>query len=158
VIGAAFLSREALLLSGAVKAPWSRLKGALHAAAVGMLSSLAVGVWSAGHSSYTLNITGTVPTVCYAEFTGTPAGDGEGSFDLGTLAEFCNSAGGYQVWLDTASGLTGTVLVDGARIPLSPTGATLIHSSNRAARNSVHVYLDMPQTRIDKLSVRIVPL
>lgn len=158
VVSEAISLREALSLSGATPSPWSRLWHALHAAAVGTLSSLAIGFWSTGPSSYTLNIVGNVPTICTANFSATAVDAGEGLFDLGTFAEFCNSSTGFQVWLETAPGLTGTVIVDNRRIPLSQSGATLIEASDRAARKSVRVFLDMPEGRIEKVSVRILPL
>ena len=134
-------------------------KRALSVTALGVVGSLAAGIWSTPQSTYTIGIYGTVPTVCHAELKSAAVDTSEGLVDLGTMVEFCNNGNGYQVWLETTpKAPAGSIYVDNAKVPLSATGATLIHQSETAARRTSHLSLDTGNTRIEKVMVRIVPL
>jgi ABC-type sugar transport system substrate-binding protein len=83
-------------------------------------------------TSYTIGITGFVPTICHAQLDTTviPAQSGETS--LGKLNEFCNSPNGYQVFVEGSPELANaTLVVDGQPITLAANGPTLVASSDR---------------------------
>jgi hypothetical protein len=85
-----------------------------------------------GDTSYTIGITGFVPTICHAQLDTSivPAQSGETS--LGQLNEFCNSPNGYQVYVQGSPELANsTLMVDGQPITLSANGPTLVVSSDR---------------------------
>ena len=109
---------------------------------------------------YTIQITGWVPVICRATLNQQMVSDGEGLVDLGNLDEFCNDAGGYQVWIDSTPGATGVLTVDGQEIPLSLSGATLISTSATAAHRARHLALDTGDSTNapTSLSIRVVAL
>jgi len=75
-------------------------------------------------AGFALEMAGQVPTVCRVE----------ARLDSGVLEEYCNAPRGYAVYAEPSRGLAGAVLVvDGAELPLSPTGPTLISGSDHAA-------------------------
>jgi hypothetical protein len=111
-------------------------------------SALASTAAVAAPAGFTLAMTGHVPTLCRAEVR----------LDLGTLEEFCNDADGYEVYAEPSPGLAGAVLVvDGAEIPLSASGPTLVSRSDHAdiATRSLELRRAGPG---GSLTIRIVPL
>lgn len=112
---------------------------------------------------YAIQVMGWVPLICRATLSQDQVADDEGIVDLGDLQEFCNDAGGYQVWIDSAPGVTGMLYVDGQEVPLSADGATLVSSSTTAAKRTKHLVLDIganesAENISPSLSIRVVAL
>ena len=77
--------------------------------------------------SQSLTIGGYVPLVCRADYT--PAIDyrPDGTIDLGTIREFCNSGTGYQVVVEySATEAPGTLILNGTEVTLEPSGSTVV--------------------------------
>jgi hypothetical protein len=111
----------------------------------------------AGSASYTINITGYVPVVCRVTANATEVDTGS-QVNLGSIAEFCNNPTGYQVWVDYAPGVTSaTMSVDGATVPLSSSGSTMIDSSATAASLTRNLTLNGGQG-LNAISFRVVPI
>ena len=102
--------------------------------------------------SFTLELTGQVPTLCFAEVR----------LDVGTLNEFCNDANGYEVYAENSPELTGAVLVvDGVEVPLSAKGPTRVSRSDHADIATRSLELRLPDGRTapnGTLSFRVVAL
>ena len=82
-------------------------------------------------ASYTIGITGFVPVVCHASLDSSVIPAQAGETPLGQLNEFCNSPGGYQLFVESSPELANsTLLVDGRAVPLSADGPTLIVTSD----------------------------
>jgi len=58
-------------------------------------------------ATYTLQISGIVPTVCNANLDSSTVASEAGEVALGQLKEFCNDSAGYQVWVDYSPNLAG---------------------------------------------------
>lgn len=105
--------------------------------------------------SFTLEMTGQVPTICYAEVQLNAA-------RLGTMDEFCNDANGYEVFAEHSPELADAVLVvDGVEVKLSASGPTRISHSDRADIASRSLELRLPDGRAaanGALSFRVVAL
>lgn len=114
----------------------------------------------AGQAGYSLELRGHVPVICRVSLNQTQAAAAEGVQPLGAMTEFCNSAGGYQVWIDHQPGAEGAVWVDGRRVALSNSGSTLISHSATAARRSRNLQLELQTSAAApaSLSLRVVPL
>lgn len=97
-------------------------------AVAAVISGLAVGPVSAS----TVMITARVSTICRIDFAGsTPATLPAGETPLGNMTELCNSADGYRLVLRHPSGMSDAwIVVDGERIPLSPSSETVLFDSN----------------------------
>ncbi len=139
------------------------LKSAAFAAAAFLLPALEADAQSlspAQEARYTIQIVGWVPVICRATLNQDMVSEDEGVVDLGDLQEFCNDAGGYQVWIDSTPGAGGILYVDGQEIPLSQSGATLISTSPTAAKRARHLALDTGQggSAPASLSIRVVAL
>lgn len=107
----------------------------------------------------TFRIRGTVPVACRVQMpTAIAPADAEGIAQLGVAEEFCNAPRGYRVMVLHPSGLEGAAIIrDGVRIPLSPTGSTILTDSHRPAIQRVALALDLgdaPQ-KFERLMVRI---
>jgi hypothetical protein len=128
-------------------------------AAFTFAASLA-GVPSVGQAgegaSYALQLEGHVPVICRVSVERTLLAATSGAADLGAMTEFCNSSGGYQVWLEHAGVESGAVTVDGEKIALSPAGSTLISQSATAGKRTRQVTVEGGGD--GALSLRIVPL
>ena len=108
-------------------------------------------------ASSTIQITGTVSVICKINGNAQQTLSGPQT-DLGSITEFCNSPGGYQVWVDYAPGIGGqTLYVDGRAVPLSDSGSTMIDSSANAAVQNRSLTLTGTGA-LTSLSMRIVPL
>lgn len=123
--------------------------------AYGTSSNVAV-----GSGQYSIGISGIVPVICRASVDATVVAPSAGEVSLGALKEFCNSPGGYEVYADYSPAFAGaSLVVDGTRLPLSPSGTTRVSSSSNAAINSRNLALDLPAgVNGGNISFRIVAL
>jgi hypothetical protein len=113
-----------------------------------LMASALASTAAAAPAGFELEMTGHVPTLCRAE----------ARLDVGTLEEFCNHAGGYEVYAEASPELAGaTLVVDGAELPLSASGPTLVSRSDHAAIASRSLELRGAAPG-GVLTVRIVPL
>lgn len=113
-----------------------------------------------GSGQYSIGISGFVPVICRASVDATIVVPSTGEVPLGALREFCNSPGGYEVYADYSPAFAGaSLVVDGARVPLSSVGSTRVSSSSNAAITSRSLALDLPEG-VDggNISFRIVAL
>ena len=105
--------------------------------------------------SFTLEMTGHVPTICRAEVR-------LDSSRLGSMDEFCNGANGYEVYAEHSPELADAVLVvDGVEVPLSASGPTRVSSSDHADIATRSLELRLPDGRSapnGTLSFRVVAL
>jgi len=85
-------------------------------------------------SSTSVSFSGRVPTICRVTMSGqAPAVFQAGDNRLGSANELCNSVDGYRIVLTHPTGLRDAwVLVDGARIAISPsaTSTVIVDSSH----------------------------
>ena len=101
-----------------------------------------------------LGLRGHVPVVCRAQVEWAPAAP-EAASRAGTLAAFCNSGEGYEIWADHAPGSQqATVLVDGRAVSLSSEGATRLLEASGPASTRHEVKLASGETAF---TVRIRP-
>ena len=105
--------------------------------------------------SFTLELTGQVPTICYAEVQLNAA-------RTGTIDEFCNDANGYEVYAEHSPELAGaTLVVDGVEVALSAEGPTRVSRSDHADIATRSLELRLPDGRSapnGTLSFRVVAL
>lgn len=105
--------------------------------------------------SFTLELTGQVPTICYADVQ-LSAGR------TGTLDEFCNVSSGYEVYAEHSPELAGAMLVvDGVEVALSAEGPTRVSRSDHADIATRSLELRLPDGRAapnGTLSFRVVAL
>ena len=129
----------------------------LSAAASASAVAPAVTAKSAG---YSIGVHGFVPVVCRASVDAAVAPADGASVSLGNLTEFCNSPGGYEVYVDHSPELGGASLsVSGEPVALSEKGTTLVSRSSHAAITSRALALTVPDGAVTgTLSFRIVPL
>lgn len=113
-----------------------------------------------GSGQYSIGISGIVPVICRASVDATVVAPSAGQVSLGALNEFCNSPGGYEVYVDYSPAFVGAnLVVDGARLALSPSGTTRVSSSANAAINSRSLSLELPEgVSGGNISFRIVAL
>ena len=132
--------------------------GYIALAALGLVSTAA----GAAPAGLELEIEGRVPTVCRAEVRGNLAAPEAGTHALGTLDEYCNNPGGYEVHVLSSPELAGAKLVvDGVEIPLSASGPVLVSRSDHADIATHSLELQLPDGRASPngiLSFRIAPL
>ena len=118
-------------------------------------ASALVSTAAAATPSFTLELTGHVPTICYAEVQLDVA-------RLGTIDEFCNGANGYEVYAEHSPELADAVLVvDGVEVPLSASGPTRVSRSDHADIATRSLELRLPDGRAapnGTLSFRVVAL
>jgi hypothetical protein len=118
-------------------------------------ASALVSTAAAANTSFTLELTGHVPTICYAEVQLNAA-------SLGTINEFCNRANGYEVYAEHSPDLAGAMLVvDGVEVALSADGPTRVSRSDRADIATRSIELRLPDGRTatgGSLSFRVVAL
>lgn len=109
--------------------------------------------------SLSFKIRGTVPVACRVRMPAAlAAADSDGIAQLGVAEEFCNAPRGYQVVVLHAPGLQGAAIIkDGVRIPLSPSGSTVLTDSPRPDIRNVALAVDLGDApeRFDRLMVRI---
>lgn len=95
--------------------------------------------------STTVRLQGYVPVLCrvqLAQSVGTA--DAEGVVSLGTAQEFCNAPRGYRVLVQHAPDLEGAAVISqGVRIPLSPSGETILTDVTHPDLRSVSLAVDL---------------
>lgn len=105
------------------------LFGAAALAALSLPVQAQTGIGDRVSTVITLNAV--VPVICHVKLDvhpGTP--DQDGVVDLGVADEFCNAPRGYRVVVQHSPNLEGAALISGGvRIPLSPTGETVLTDS-----------------------------
>jgi hypothetical protein len=118
-------------------------------------ASALVSTAAAASPSFTLELTGQVPTICYADVQLSAA-------RTGTLDEFCNHANGYEVYAEHSPELAGAMLVvDGVEMALSAEGQTRVSRSDHADIATRSLELRLPDGRAapnGTLSFRVVAL
>ncbi len=110
---------------------------------------------------YTIGIVGYVPVICRTHVDANMITPEKGTFQLGTLNNFCNSPNGYRVYADYSPSLAhAQMLVDGAPVALAKGGSTLITSSDRASIDQHELALAVSEGRAvsGSISFRIEPL
>jgi hypothetical protein len=113
---------------------------------------------SSGSASYSIGITGYVPVICRAELSASVVPANAGATSLGHLNQFCNSANGYQIFVDSSPELANaTLTVGGRQVTLSDSGSTLVAASEGPAITSDDVVLQSEGAG-GSLSFRIVAL
>jgi hypothetical protein len=112
-------------------------------------------------ASFELRLRGYVPVICRASVEANTASIQRGVVDLGALNEFCNSANGYEVWMDYSPHLSGAILmVDGRAVRLAGAhGSVRISVSSHAAMQSRQLALHLRGQRPEgAISFRVVAL
>src|SRR5215469_16622689 len=127
-------------------------------ALAGALGLIAGSAWATPDAaSYTLQISGFVPTVCHANLDNTAVASQAGEVALGQLNEFCNDGAGYQVWVDYSPNLAGdTLTVGGQQNELGTSGTAMIDSAGGPNIASKSITLDVPQNGVSgTVSLRV---
>ena len=110
-------------------------------------------------ASYSIGITGVVPTICRASLDATVVPATAGETSLGALNEFCNSPNGYQIFVESSPELANATLTVGGRsVTLTGEGPVLVAASNGPNMLSRNVTLSSPNGAGGSLSFRIVAL
>ncbi len=110
-------------------------------------------------ASTTIRLHAVVPVLCRVQLSaqmGVP--DEDGIVQLGTAQEFCNAPRGYRVVVQHAPDLEGAALITGGqRIPLSPSGETILTDSAHPDLRTVTLAADLGETpeRFRSMGVRI---
>jgi hypothetical protein len=110
-------------------------------------------------ASTTFRIQGVVPVLCRVQLAHQVGqADEEGVVQLGTAEEFCNAPRGYRVLVQHAADLEGAAVISqGVRIPLSPSGETVLTDSTHPDLRSVALAVDLGSdpSRFQSIGVRI---
>lgn len=95
-------------------------------------------------ASTSIGIRGFVPIICRVQMNiGFGVAGEDGVVPLGQANEFCNSGSGYRVTMTHPANLqNAAVIVDGLRVPLSPSGATVVSDVHHAAIRNVQLAID----------------
>jgi hypothetical protein len=136
------------------------IKNVVAAAAVLLVTGVSAQA-DTGHrnASTTFRIQGFVPVLCrvqLAPLSSQP--DEDGVVSLGVAQEFCNAPRGYRVLVQHAADLEGAAVISqGVRIPLSPTGETVLTDSTHPDIRNVALSLDLGDdpSRFHSIGVRI---
>lgn len=129
------------------------------AAALLAISASAEADTGSNTASTIIRIQGYVPVICHVELDAmVSAADEDGVANLGTANEFCNAPRGYRVLVEHPQDLVGAAIIsEGVRIPLSPTGETILTNSSRPDLRQVALAVDLGDEpeRFRSLGVRI---
>ena len=110
-------------------------------------------------ASTTIRIQAFVPVICHVQLDAmVSAANADGIATLGTASEFCNAPQGYRVLVEHPQGLVGAAIIsEGVRIPLSPTGETVLTNSTRPDLRQIALAIDLGDdpARFRSLGVRI---
>ena len=111
------------------------------------------------NASTVFRISGYVPVLCRVQLaTSMSTPDADGIARLGVSQEFCNAPGGYTVFVNHPADLEGAALIsEGVRIPLSPTGVTVLTDSSHPDIRQVELSIDLGDdpAQFRSLGVRI---
>jgi len=110
---------------------------------------------------YQISLRGFVPVICRVTVNEKIQPAGGILVDLGEMTEFCNSAGGYIVYIDHTPDVAGAVfIIDGRRIELNPHGSTAVYQSAGPGNRTHKIRLDLTNHPAPKggLWFRIQPL
>ena len=110
-------------------------------------------------SSTSIRIRAFVPVICHVQLAANVSRpDEDGVATLGTANEFCNAPRGYRVIVQHPANLEGAALIkEGQRVPLSPTGQTILTDSAHADIRRVALAVDMGDepAQFRSLAIRI---
>jgi hypothetical protein len=123
-----------------------------------VLGALALAVPTSSLAAEGVALSGAAPVVCNADLGG--AGQAQsGAVALGSLAEFCNDPGGYEVWIDYPAELAGATLVLGSeRLTLTSAGTARVSTVNSPQNRVRPASLEGAQpTQNLILSIRVSP-
>lgn len=125
------MSRTQILLSGAV------------IAALSFPAQADTGIGSS--ASTTIRLHAVVPVLCRVQLDAAPGlPDEAGIVQLGHADEFCNAPRGYRVVVQHSQDLEGAALISGGvRIPLSPSGETVLTDSFHPDLRRVELAADL---------------
>lgn len=138
----------------------SRTPVLISAALIAALSFPAQADTGVGSSTSTvIQLHAYVPVLCRVQLDATPGlPDEEGIVQLGHADEFCNAPRGYRVVVQHSQDLVGAALISGGvRIPLSPTGETVLTDSYHPDLRRIELAADLGERpeEFRSLSVRI---
>jgi hypothetical protein len=134
------------------------IRAALAVAAAIALPTTASGERSNIQAEQSIYLRGFVPVYCNVELTPSGAHYQDGVVALGESTELCNAPRGYRIVLDTPPGLTdAAILSDDTRIPLSPSGETVLASLDHPSLQTRELALDPGSDagEITRLGIRI---
>lgn len=110
-------------------------------------------------ASTTFHISAFVPVLCRVQLAPVSSEpDADAVVSLGVAQEFCNAPRGYRVLVQHAADLQGAAVISGGvRIPLSPSGETVLTDSTHPDLRSVALALDLGDdpSQFRSLGVRI---
>ena len=128
-------------------------------AAFGLMAAIASTPTSA--STFGIDLRGHVPVSCHVTGSAAVVDVADATADLGAVREFCNSAAGYDLFLDYAPQLAGAVvMIDGNAVELGSEGTASIAAEAGPAVRSRDVQIDLSQVEDTSdltISFRIVP-
>lgn len=111
------------------------------------------------NTSTTIRIQGYVPVLCRVQLSNAVGvADEDGVAPLGVAQEFCNAPRGYRVLVQHPADLVGAAVISqGVRIPLSPTGETVLTDSSHPDIRNVFLSVDLGDepARFQSIGVRI---
>jgi hypothetical protein len=106
-----------------------------------------------------IHLTAFVPVYCNVELIpAASAATGDGLINLGTSRELCNSPHGYRIILQHPADLVDAAIIsDANRIPLSPSGETVVWNSDQPGFEFRQLALDLGKdpASVKRLGLRI---
>jgi hypothetical protein len=137
-------------------------RSAIIALTLGVISTAAVMLVSrigwGQNNIFAISSHGYVPVICQSSMNASLSTPSPGETIVGWVSTTCNDPSGFQVWAEHPAELAAaTLIVDGRRIPMSPSGKTLI-DEHCAPGNSSHEAAIAPPPHVapGKISLRIV--
>ena len=113
----------------------------------------------AGAVPAVIHLTAFVPVYCNVELIpAASAATGDGLINLGTSRELCNSPHGYRIILQHPADLVDAAIIsDANRIPLSPSGETVVWNSDQPGFEFRQLALDLGKdpASVKRLGLRI---
>ena len=113
----------------------------------------------AGAASTVIRLAAYVPVYCNVELIpAASAATGDGLINLGTSRELCNSPHGYRIILQHPADLVDAAIIsDANRIPLSPSGETVVWNSDQPGFEFRQLALDLGKdpASVKRLGLRI---
>jgi hypothetical protein len=113
----------------------------------------------AGAGPAVIHLPAFVPVYCNVELIpAASAATGDGLINLGTSRELCNSPHGYRIILQHPADLVDAAIIsDANRIPLSPSGETVVWNSDQPGFEFRQLALDLGKdpASVKRLGLRI---